>query len=167
MRLALHAEWTKIRTVASPLWLLLGTIAATVALSVAVTSVMTCGAAGCSEARRVDLERWYAGQEIALLHLVGDTSPDSDPRQAPPHLRTQSEAGQPGLLPYLTQRGLLVGLPRLDPAAYGEPPGRFIRPAADGEQQHSTGVVHQQHPRTRPWDWPACVHRSTGHNRAA
>jgi hypothetical protein len=39
MRLALHAEWTKIRTVASPRWLLLGTIAVTVALSVAVTSV--------------------------------------------------------------------------------------------------------------------------------
>ena len=49
MRLALHAEWTKIRTIASPLSLLLGTIAATVALSVAVTSVMTCGAAGCGD----------------------------------------------------------------------------------------------------------------------
>lgn len=49
MRLALHAEWTKIRTIASPPSLLLGTIAATVALSVAVTSVMTCGAAGCGD----------------------------------------------------------------------------------------------------------------------
>jgi len=29
MRPALHAEWTKLRTVASPLWLLLGMIAAT------------------------------------------------------------------------------------------------------------------------------------------
>lgn len=47
MRLALHAEWTKIRTVTSPRWLLLGTIAATVALSAAVTSVMICGTVGC------------------------------------------------------------------------------------------------------------------------
>jgi ABC-2 type transport system permease protein len=48
MRLALHAEWTKIRTIASPLWLLLGTVAATVVLSAVVTSVMTCGSAGCA-----------------------------------------------------------------------------------------------------------------------
>jgi len=41
MRLALHAEWTKIRTVASPLWLLLGMIAATVALSAGATSVLS------------------------------------------------------------------------------------------------------------------------------
>jgi hypothetical protein len=40
MRPALHAEWTKLRTVASPLWLLLGMIAATVALSAGATSVM-------------------------------------------------------------------------------------------------------------------------------
>ena len=38
MRPALHAEWTKMRTVASPLWLLLGTIAATAALSAAASS---------------------------------------------------------------------------------------------------------------------------------
>ncbi|MGY0057188.1 ABC transporter permease [Streptomyces sp. LZ34] len=47
MRPALHAEWTKIRTVAGPLWLLLGMIPATVALSAGATSVVTCAAAGC------------------------------------------------------------------------------------------------------------------------
>ncbi|WP_019630171.1 ABC transporter permease subunit [Actinomadura atramentaria] len=41
MRLALHAEWTKIRTVAGPLWLLLGTVAATVAFGAVATSVVT------------------------------------------------------------------------------------------------------------------------------
>ncbi|MBO2448027.1 ABC transporter permease [Actinomadura barringtoniae] len=41
MRLALHAEWTKLRTVAAPAWLLLGTIVATVALSAAAASVVT------------------------------------------------------------------------------------------------------------------------------
>jgi ABC-2 type transport system permease protein len=59
MRPALHAEWTKIRTVPSPLWLVLGTIAATVALSAAVTSMMTCGTAGCG------------GEDTAKLSLTG------------------------------------------------------------------------------------------------
>lgn len=43
MRAALHAEWTKLRTVAGPWWLLLGMIAATVALSAAAASVATGG----------------------------------------------------------------------------------------------------------------------------
>ncbi|MFI0408169.1 ABC transporter permease [Actinomadura sp. 3N508] len=47
MTSALHAEWTKLRTVPAPLWLLLGAIAATVALSAAVTAVATCASAVC------------------------------------------------------------------------------------------------------------------------
>lgn len=43
MRPALRAEWTKIRTVASPLWLLLGSIAATMALGVGATAMVTRG----------------------------------------------------------------------------------------------------------------------------
>jgi len=43
VRAALHAEWTKIRTVAGPLWLLLGMIAATVALSDGATLRATAG----------------------------------------------------------------------------------------------------------------------------
>ena len=38
----LHAEWTKLRTVASTGWLLLGTVAATVAVSVTVDAAVTC-----------------------------------------------------------------------------------------------------------------------------
>ena len=71
MRLALHAEWTKIRTVASPLSLLLGTIAATVALSVAVTSVMTCGAAGCSDdTTKLSLTGVELGQALVAILAV-------------------------------------------------------------------------------------------------
>ena len=71
MRPALHAEWTKIRTVASPLWLLLGTIAATVALSVAVTSVMTCGAAGCSDdTTKLSLTGVELGQALVAILAV-------------------------------------------------------------------------------------------------
>jgi ABC-2 type transport system permease protein len=58
MRPALHAEWTKIRTVASPLWLLLGMIAATAALSAGATSVVTCTSAGC-------------GGDMTKLSLIG------------------------------------------------------------------------------------------------
>jgi len=71
MRLTLHAEWTKIRTVASPLWLLLGTIAATVALSVAVTSVMTCGAAGCGDdTTKLSLTGVELGQALVAILAV-------------------------------------------------------------------------------------------------
>jgi len=71
VRLALHAEWTKIRTVASPLSLLLGTIAATVALSVAVTSVMTCGAAGCSDdTTKLSLTGVELGQALVAILAV-------------------------------------------------------------------------------------------------
>ncbi|MCT2594387.1 ABC transporter permease [Streptomyces sp. N2-109] len=58
MRPALHAEWTKMRTVAGPLWLLLGMIAATVALSAGATSVVTCTSAGC-------------GGDMTKLSLIG------------------------------------------------------------------------------------------------
>jgi ABC-2 type transport system permease protein len=70
MRLALHAEWTKVRTLASPRWLLLGTIAVTVALSAAVTSVMTCGAGGChDDTARLSLTGVELGQ--ALVAILG------------------------------------------------------------------------------------------------
>jgi ABC-2 type transport system permease protein len=72
MRPALHAEWTKIRTVASPLWLLLGTVAATVALSVAVTSVVTCGSAGCSgDTTRLSLTGIELGQALVAILAAG------------------------------------------------------------------------------------------------
>jgi ABC-2 type transport system permease protein len=58
MRTALHAEWTKLRTVAGSGWLLLATIALTVALSAAVAAAVTCPAAGC-------------GQDTVKLSLTG------------------------------------------------------------------------------------------------
>ena len=72
MRPALHAEWTKIRTVASPLWLLLGTIAASVALSAAVTSVMTCGPAGCGgDTTKLSLTGVELGQALVAILAAG------------------------------------------------------------------------------------------------
>ncbi|MGK5550791.1 ABC transporter permease [Actinomadura kijaniata] len=72
MRLVLHAEWTKVRTVASPVWLLLGAIAATVALSAGATSVVNCTASGCGgDTTRLTLMGVYIGQApVAILAVL-------------------------------------------------------------------------------------------------
>ncbi|GAB3959587.1 ABC transporter permease subunit [Actinoallomurus acanthiterrae] len=71
MRPALHAEWTKIRTVAGPLWLLLGTVAVTVALSTVATSVVNCTAHGCGgDTTRITLMGVYLGQALVAILAV-------------------------------------------------------------------------------------------------
>lgn len=71
MRVALLAEWTKIRTVASPLWLLLGGVVATVALSAGATSVMRCAAAGCGgDPTRLSLTGVVLGQALVAISAV-------------------------------------------------------------------------------------------------
>jgi ABC-2 type transport system permease protein len=71
MKLALHAEWTKLRTVASPLWLLLGTVAATVALSAVATSVVNCTASGCGgDTTKLTLTGVYIGQALVAILAV-------------------------------------------------------------------------------------------------
>jgi ABC-2 type transport system permease protein len=66
---ALHAEWTKIRTLASPLWLLLGAVAVTVALGGAVTTAATCGTAGCGgeDTTRLSLAGVDLGQALVAV----------------------------------------------------------------------------------------------------
>jgi ABC-2 type transport system permease protein len=58
MRQALHAEWTKRRTLAGTFWLLLTVVALTVAVGSAVAAAVTCQAAGC-------------GQDPAKITLTG------------------------------------------------------------------------------------------------
>ncbi|MGW0536556.1 ABC transporter permease [Streptomyces sp. NPDC003032] len=71
MRLALRAEWTKMRTVASSLWLLLGTVAAMVALSSVATSVVNCTASGCGgDTTRLTLMGVYIGQALVAILAV-------------------------------------------------------------------------------------------------
>jgi ABC-2 type transport system permease protein len=77
MRPALHAEWTKLRTVAGPRWLLLGAVVLTVALSAAVTSVMTCGTAACGhDTTKLSLTGVQLGQTpivvLAVLVISGE-----------------------------------------------------------------------------------------------
>jgi ABC-2 type transport system permease protein len=71
MRLALHAEWTKVRTLAASRWLLLSTIAATVAMSVAVTSVITCDATSCDhDTTKLSLSGVQLGQALVVILAV-------------------------------------------------------------------------------------------------
>jgi ABC-2 type transport system permease protein len=71
MRPALHAEWTKLRTVASPLWLLLGMTAATIALSAGATSVVTCASADCGgDMTKLSLTGVMLGQALAAILAV-------------------------------------------------------------------------------------------------
>ncbi|MBO8196021.1 ABC transporter permease [Streptomyces oryzae] len=77
MRPALHAEWTKLRTVAGPLWLLLATVAATVAVSAVATSVVNCTASGCgSDTTKLSLTGVHLGQApvavLAVLIISGE-----------------------------------------------------------------------------------------------
>jgi ABC-2 type transport system permease protein len=73
VRPALHAEWTKLRTVPGPGWLLLGVIAATVALSTLVAATLTCPAQGCTpavDATRLSLSGIQLGQAVVAVLAV-------------------------------------------------------------------------------------------------
>src|SRR5207237_675296 len=48
VKYALNAEWTKLRTLAGTAWLLLGTIALTIAVGALTANATTCSAAGCT-----------------------------------------------------------------------------------------------------------------------
>ena len=79
MSRALHAEWTKQRTVAGTGWLLLGAIALTVALSVVVALATTYASAGRGQdLAKLSLTGVYLGQSIvailAVLTITGEYS---------------------------------------------------------------------------------------------
>jgi ABC-2 type transport system permease protein len=80
LRDALHAEWTKLRTVAGPAWLLAGTVVATVAVSTAATAAVRCpsGTACPVDTTRLSLTGIQAGQAIvavlAVLAISGEYS---------------------------------------------------------------------------------------------
>jgi ABC-2 type transport system permease protein len=68
----LHAEWTKLRTVASTGWLLLGAAVLTVAVSMAADAAATCPSGGCQGAdpARLSLTGVQAGQVIVAAFAV-------------------------------------------------------------------------------------------------
>ncbi len=71
MRQALHAEWTKLRTVAGTFWLLLGVVALTVGLSAMVAAAITCPSAGCDQdPAKLSLTGIQLGQTLVAILAV-------------------------------------------------------------------------------------------------
>jgi ABC-2 type transport system permease protein len=65
---ALHAEWTKLRTVAGPTLLLTGVVALTVAVGVAAVSAVQCKSAACRiDPATVSFTGVYLGQAAAAV----------------------------------------------------------------------------------------------------
>ena len=68
MQDGLYAEWTKLRTTASTIWLLAAVIAATVALGVAADAAARCPAGRCPiDPARTSLTGIYLGQAIVVI----------------------------------------------------------------------------------------------------
>jgi ABC-2 type transport system permease protein len=68
----LHAEWTKLRTVSGPVWLVVATVAATVAVSAPAVAAARCTSAACGiDPAKVSLTGIYLGQAvIAILGVL-------------------------------------------------------------------------------------------------
>jgi ABC-2 type transport system permease protein len=65
---ALHAEWTKLRTVAGPAWLLAGVVALTVAVGAAAASAAQCSSATCGiDPAKVSFTGVYLGQAVVAV----------------------------------------------------------------------------------------------------
>jgi ABC-2 type transport system permease protein len=73
---ALHAEWTKLRTVAGPAWLLAGAVALTVAVGAVAVSAAQCQSATCGiDPAKVSFTGIYLGQAavaVAGVLAIGD-----------------------------------------------------------------------------------------------
>jgi ABC-2 type transport system permease protein len=68
---ALHAEWTKLRTVAGTSWLLLAVVALTVTLGAAAAAAVTCPSAGCDQDPvKVSLTGIEFGQAVVAILAV-------------------------------------------------------------------------------------------------
>jgi ABC-2 type transport system permease protein len=68
---ALHAEWTKLRTVAGPGWLLLAVIVLTAAVGSAAANAVSCPGGGCPvDPAKVSLTGLYLGQAMVAIVAV-------------------------------------------------------------------------------------------------
>jgi ABC-2 type transport system permease protein len=71
MREALHAEWTKLRTVASTGWLLLAAVALTVAVGAAAAAAVKCPSGGCAaDPAKISLTGIDLGQAVVAILAV-------------------------------------------------------------------------------------------------
>jgi ABC-2 type transport system permease protein len=68
---SLHAEWTKLRTLASTFWLLLAVAALTVAVSAAADAATKCPSGGCADdPAKISLTGIYLGQAVVAVLAV-------------------------------------------------------------------------------------------------
>jgi ABC-2 type transport system permease protein len=79
VRYALHAEWTKLRTLASTFWLLLAAAGLTVTVSAAAAAATQCPAGACADdPAKISLTGIYLGQAVvavlAVLAVSGEYS---------------------------------------------------------------------------------------------
>ena len=79
LREALHAEWTKLRTLPGTAWLLLAVVVLTVAVSAAAAAAATCPSGGCSvDPAKLSLTGIDLGQAVvailAVLAISGEYS---------------------------------------------------------------------------------------------
>jgi ABC-2 type transport system permease protein len=71
MKAALHAEWTKLRTLAGTIWLLCATIALTMVLSAAAAAATTCPSGGCAvDLPKLSLTGVQLGQAVVAILAV-------------------------------------------------------------------------------------------------
>ena len=71
MRGSLHAEWTKLRTLASTFWLLLAAAALTAAVSAAAAATARCPSGGCADdPAKISLTGIYLGQAVVAVVAV-------------------------------------------------------------------------------------------------
>ena len=69
MRQQLHAEWTKLRTSPGTVWLLLGIVAATVAVS--ALGAETCSSGDCAKASLIGVQLGQAIVAILAVLVIG------------------------------------------------------------------------------------------------
>jgi ABC-2 type transport system permease protein len=68
---ALHAEWTKLRTVSSTLWLMLATVALTTAVGITAVADAHCPASGCdADPAKISLSGITLGQAVIAVLAV-------------------------------------------------------------------------------------------------
>lgn len=71
LRTALHAEWTKLRSVSGTLWLLLATVALTTVVCLTAVAGVHCPSVGCNaDPARVSLAGIYLGQAVIAVLAV-------------------------------------------------------------------------------------------------
>ena len=77
MSYSLHAEWTKLRTLASTWWLLVAAVALTIAVGAAVAAAVQCDPAGCAAAStgadpaKISLTGIVLGQVVVAVLAAG------------------------------------------------------------------------------------------------